>query len=466
VTYADPNGWGRDKGVIIVQHTFPDGRTILSFYGHLDPPSVTVQIGQCLERGEKLGEIGDPRTPPHLHFEIRTHMPEETGTGYWFEDPVIAGWLPPSQTIWESRMAAWPGVLWIRSATNQSVRGIGIIDDNSYIVIEDDQFVAIDLRSGDRQWQVPGDDMIYETLADPPLRMLYTANLVGEIDAYVLPAETQVGSVTGGESSGVPSWSLDLEGLGFPTLMSLPGGGMLVARDGMLVAISAEGKVLWEAADIPRPDDWILSEKELVFSTIGGTNSLFTVDSIGLTPWQFERGGQLARWEDRLWLYGPEGVYKLDASTASVDLVYRLPRALYGWGDIVALKDGGAIVAHRDRQDRRLIAFEPNGDIRWQRSYQGSVEGTVEMILVGETVFLVAQDEVNRAVEVSLFAVNLEEATLTHLFTAGTRSPATSDTQVLPVGEDKLLINIGGGSMVLLDTKVALQAIEAEDREQ
>jgi murein DD-endopeptidase MepM/ murein hydrolase activator NlpD len=40
VTYAEPEGWNRDKGVIIVRHIFDDGREVLSFYGHLDPPSV------------------------------------------------------------------------------------------------------------------------------------------------------------------------------------------------------------------------------------------------------------------------------------------------------------------------------------------------------------------------------------------------------------------------------------------
>ena len=70
MTYAQPNGWGADKGAVIVQHTFRDGRRILSFYGHLDPPSVELRTGQCTERGDLVGAIGDPRSPPHLHFEI------------------------------------------------------------------------------------------------------------------------------------------------------------------------------------------------------------------------------------------------------------------------------------------------------------------------------------------------------------------------------------------------------------
>ena len=42
VLYAEPWGWGGDKGTIIIRHVFADGSTIMSFYGHLDPPSVVL----------------------------------------------------------------------------------------------------------------------------------------------------------------------------------------------------------------------------------------------------------------------------------------------------------------------------------------------------------------------------------------------------------------------------------------
>ncbi|MCA9920834.1 MAG: M23 family metallopeptidase, partial [Anaerolineales bacterium] len=118
VTYAEPVGWGRDQGVVIVQHTLTDGRRLLSFYGHLDPDSVVLNAGECVVRGDQVGNIGQPRTTPHLHFEIRTQAPYETLTGYWPVDPTLAGWLPPSQTIWQQRIAASPGVEWIRPFTH------------------------------------------------------------------------------------------------------------------------------------------------------------------------------------------------------------------------------------------------------------------------------------------------------------------------------------------------------------
>ena len=112
VTYAQPLGWGRDQGVVILRHTYEDGREILSFYGHLDPDSVVLTPGECVARGEQVGKIGNPRGSPHLHLEVRTHLPYAPGTGYWTEAPTLAGWLPPSETIWNGRLAGSPGVLW------------------------------------------------------------------------------------------------------------------------------------------------------------------------------------------------------------------------------------------------------------------------------------------------------------------------------------------------------------------
>ena len=95
VTYAEPLGWNRDKGVIIIRHTFPGGRSLLSFYGHLDEDSLKVEAGDCVRRGEMIGKIGRPTTSPHLHFEIRTYMPFAPGRGYMPDDPTLAGWVPP-----------------------------------------------------------------------------------------------------------------------------------------------------------------------------------------------------------------------------------------------------------------------------------------------------------------------------------------------------------------------------------
>lgn len=52
---------------VIVDH----GDDIITLYAHLD--TITVTVGQVLEKGEQLGTVGETgaATEPHLHFEIR-----------------------------------------------------------------------------------------------------------------------------------------------------------------------------------------------------------------------------------------------------------------------------------------------------------------------------------------------------------------------------------------------------------
>ncbi|MDP0995321.1 peptidoglycan DD-metalloendopeptidase family protein, partial [Klebsiella pneumoniae] len=67
VTYSYPLGWGRDGGVVILQHTFPDGTTAYSQYGHIIE-SDTVKCPRrqdCVSAGDIIGVIADARPAPH-----------------------------------------------------------------------------------------------------------------------------------------------------------------------------------------------------------------------------------------------------------------------------------------------------------------------------------------------------------------------------------------------------------------
>ena len=73
VTYSAPNGWGRDGGVVIIQHVFADGTTVYSQYGHMMETSTILFPARysCVNQGDIIGAVGDIRPAPHLHFEIR-----------------------------------------------------------------------------------------------------------------------------------------------------------------------------------------------------------------------------------------------------------------------------------------------------------------------------------------------------------------------------------------------------------
>ncbi|MFC1959869.1 peptidoglycan DD-metalloendopeptidase family protein [Chloroflexota bacterium] len=109
VTYADPAGWDTEKGVVILEHTFPDGSLYYSLYGHMEPIGdyFFPGVGQCVAHGSIVGAVGFPSlSAPHLHFEVRDFGPNDGGPGYWDTNPLEAGWQHPLDFVrrWQVRL--------------------------------------------------------------------------------------------------------------------------------------------------------------------------------------------------------------------------------------------------------------------------------------------------------------------------------------------------------------------------
>jgi hypothetical protein len=110
VTYADPEGWDTEKGVVIIEHTFPDGSIAYTLYGHMEQSDTLIfpLVGQCIERGDIVGAIGWPsRGRPHLHYEIRNFLPNDGGPGYVVDNPLSHGWYHPLDftQLWQMRLS-------------------------------------------------------------------------------------------------------------------------------------------------------------------------------------------------------------------------------------------------------------------------------------------------------------------------------------------------------------------------
>jgi len=456
VTFAEPWGWGADKGVVIVRHVFSDGRAILSFYGHLDPPSVVLSAGECVERGEQIARIGRPRTRPHLHFEIRSHMPAQPGPGYWPSDPSLAGWEPPSQYIWDYRITTSPGVLWTRSYADWGTRALGALSDDTFAVVEDATLMGINLLDGSLSWERSNLNRVYNAMLDARRERLYVSNRYGRVEAFrIVDSQDEV--------SFAPLWQIKLDIVGVPALMPLPGGGVAVSSRGRVFAVSAAGALLWERDDVGRPFDWALVGEQLIFSTTGGEDaSLWAVDESGPRAQSAQVNGRPVVVGDQFWVYSEEGVYRLDPETLAAELLYALPKAILWWGDMLALPDGGVLVAHADAFDRRLIALDADGALRWQRSYKAIVRGQQQLLLLDGRVHMVLEHDSSRSSEVSVFAIDVDSAELARIFTGGTRQPQPDDTWAFALDDGRMLINVGGGNMVALDPGVALEALLQE----
>ncbi len=88
--------------VILIRHRLPpDGKQkIFSLYGHLDPNSVQVGVGQVVQRGQKLGTLllqyydghyTDYHDDSHLHFEMRDFL---DGSSIYPDYPYCNGYFP------------------------------------------------------------------------------------------------------------------------------------------------------------------------------------------------------------------------------------------------------------------------------------------------------------------------------------------------------------------------------------
>lgn len=438
VTYADGDGWGRDKGVVIVQHTYVDGSQVLSFYGHLDPPSVTLAVGACVQRGDYVGDIGRPRSSPHLHFEMRTQSPWSTLTGYWPDDPRAQGWLPPSQTIWAQRVRVAPGVQWSLSADNTAITPIGLAGD-ALLALNGDALTEIALADGATQTllRAPEDEPgVAQAALSADSTILYTTDRFGRLTAYPLPFQSD------------PLWTVDLDLSYAPDLLPLPGGVLATWRTGMH-AVSAGGESLWQTEDALQPFAILQSDDALLFSTLSGDEGVWQLTAAQPPVRVTDVGGKLAQVGRDVWILGSEGVYRWRQGADSAELRYTLPRGSLQRGDIAALPNGAVLIAHADPFDRRLLLFNPDGTLRWERSYAAAVSGDIRLPLVGGVPYITALRAGERNGELQLYGIDLATGALTHLFTGGTRSPEPGAYWALPVDAAHLLLNVGGGSLAL-----------------
>lgn len=473
ITFAHPYGWGIDQGTVIVRHIYPDGREFYSFYGHLDPPSIELLYGQCVTRGQKVGEIGRPRSSPHLHFEIRTHTPMDPGPGYWSHDPTRSGWLSPSQMIWNQRMGKAPGVLWLRPYVEPGIQGAGLWGNGATLIaIANVNMMGLDAAGGAVGWRYtfaetelgPEDEIIPPIAAsafDALEPVLYMADRRGRISAVRLPVENTEQDAS--DTAPTPLWDLQLHNVrGAPNLIPLPSGGVVLAVQRRMIAFSPAGTLLWREPFEAQPGEWLSLEDRVLLSATGSDAALWQLSAEGLQPWNIDRPGHLTQTMDHAFFYDGRAVYTLDAATLEATLFYELADGIVAQGDLLALADGGLLVAHMDSGNRRLMALEGDGTLRWERAYGDFMNGMPRLLLSGVQPYLFDIDENGSWTRVSLYAIDSQTAQMTWIFGGGTRDPVANGTFILSGQPGQFMINIGGGSLLAFDANLAHQMVCGE----
>ena len=451
VTYAQPLGWGADKGVVIVRHTFPDGSSFLSFYGHLDPPSVTLIEGTCVARGDVVGEIGRPRTSPHLHFEIRVHLPYATGGGYWPGDPTGAGWLHPSNTISKVRFQVAPGVSWVRE--NSATMPLGSLDNTTFMLIQQDRFIGIDLFTGDELWSYELTENIKDALLDPVEERFYISDVLAGLQSYPIPSIDSDGSLPDVLE---PLWEQKLPISGRMDLMPLPNGGVLVSHKDTLSAFSPNGDLRWEEENRSYLAAWTLAEDVLLFTTTDKEKPLMSADNQGLINWEETLPGIPLAANGFAWLYAEDGLYQLDVADQTAQRVYDLPTALLRRSTAISMSDGSVLLFHSDIDDRRLLAFDNQGTLMWEFSIPLD-DDPQRCELDGEISLLKKPSFSSRGSYRSLqiFLVDSENGQLSRIFEGGSRAFDPRLTWINAVNQQKLWIQIGDNGGLLFDPQSA-----------
>jgi hypothetical protein len=157
VLFASPNGWGRDGGVIMLEHAFPDGTTATSLYGHLtDSTGIPFPaLYACIERGAILAAIADVRPAPHLHLEIRTESASTPGAGYMWDNPTTLGHRRPSKFITNWRLWLSDAYRWhldLGDETGAASPPIQLSDDS--LIYADRERLARVNANGGVLWRV------------------------------------------------------------------------------------------------------------------------------------------------------------------------------------------------------------------------------------------------------------------------------------------------------------------------
>jgi hypothetical protein len=358
-------------------------------------------------------------------------------------------------------------VQWLWYSESDFIQRLDLWDRDTLVALRNTGLVGVDIENGSLLWELQISERAITALFDLHLPQIYTINHRRELVAYEMNVSEREDQVSNPDTLLEPIWKIPLDSFRNPALFPLPGGGVVVSIGDKLLGVSSVGEVLWQHNPAARPLDWLLVNEQLIMTTLEGNDLIWTIDEDGPTVSALQLSGYLAATQDRVWVYAEDGVYLLTTEQLSAELVYPLPKGILHLGDMIALHDGSLFLTHTDIYDKRLILIGPDGELRWQRSFSGALEGDFTLFELGGQLFLVTQDETTlphqrvgvTSSELIIYSVDPYSGKLTLMFKGGTRNPNPNISSFLVVGDDQLLINVWGINLVLLDTRTAMEAI-------
>ncbi|MBK8024113.1 MAG: peptidoglycan DD-metalloendopeptidase family protein [Chloroflexi bacterium] len=375
VTFASPNGWGIDGGVIILEHTFRDGTIAYSLYGHItDETGIAFPaVFSCVRLGDPLAAVGDARPAPHLHFEIRIDQPgaaDVPGAGYVWGSPAASGFRRPTKFLLNFRARAADGYRFTADIADEAgalsppvVRfgnGLLTLDANRVLGISADGRVL---------WRTNLDRRAVALLPD---RIVPDGALIVYADGGIQPVNPD-GGLGGARSMGVAFTGPPVLA-GSQWIFPTPDGGLAALDSGLsavLWRLENVGRAVRMAAS-PRMIGVVTEDSRLITLALDGTilDTALLREPGGLTT---TPGGDLLLYSlGGLWQIGSDGQWSLRRADAP---------------------PGGAHAAAVEATDGGLYAFDGYAlrgyvpDLRWETALPG-VQGAVSLTMEANGILL------------------------------------------------------------------------------
>ncbi len=307
VTYSFPLGWGRDGGVVIIEHTFSDGSVIYSQYGHMmETDSIKFPMRlSCVEAGQIIGAVGSARPAPHLHFEIKLSGADTPGPGYSWENPYFEGWRQASKFVFNRQAWSQNWHRWHLTLNNPDgfLSAPLMLSDTSLLYI-DGLTLRLATYDGRVLWRVILDQPALAVVESPgrPVVLMQDGS-VREID----PSS---------EGALLSSWRIpDVSFAAEPPVIA---GDQLLLRttDDALVALSADRRTIdWRTEAVPRWQQAYITPTLIALLT--QNNRLLLLNRAGerLSTAQLRGSASFTTAPDgQLVVYGRGGLWKVNDS--------------------------------------------------------------------------------------------------------------------------------------------------------
>ena len=98
-------------------------------------------------------------------------------------------------------MASLPGVQWTRPFSARATGSLGLLDGDTFVAIEDDQLIGIDLLDGGLHWSLPSPIRASSGMIDADRSLIYVSSPFGQVKAFDVSDSQSACAIATSESS-------------------------------------------------------------------------------------------------------------------------------------------------------------------------------------------------------------------------------------------------------------------------